>query len=170
MRKGFWSLLAVALFLSLGAKQTEKSYWAEHFDVTAEVLAGGDLDVHEQVVFNFQGGPFTFVFRELPTQATDGKGQISVSVRREPEHVGIEVSDNGKGIPAEDKDKVFAAFFSTRERGLGLGLALCKRIIDAHAGQITVRAAEGGGTVFSLLLPLRFKGSLPPSAPEASLT
>lgn len=80
MRKGFWSLLAVALFLSLGAKQTEKSYWAEHFDVTAEVLAGGDLDVHEQVVFNFQGGPFTFVFRELPTQATDGIVDIVASI------------------------------------------------------------------------------------------
>lgn len=80
MRRWLWVFLAVSLFLSLGAVQAEKRYGAERFDVTAEVLAGGDMHVHENVVFDFQGGPFTFVFRDLPTQATDGIVDIVASV------------------------------------------------------------------------------------------
>jgi len=80
MRKGFWLLLAMVLLFALGAKQAEKSYGAQRFDVAAEVLPGGDLQVHESVIFNFQGGPFTFVFRELPNHSTDGITNIVASV------------------------------------------------------------------------------------------
>jgi hypothetical protein len=78
MRKWLWALLAVALFMTLGAKP-DKSYWVERFDVSAGVLQGGDLRVDEQVVFHFQGGPFTYVFRELPPRATDGIVDIVAS-------------------------------------------------------------------------------------------
>lgn len=72
MRRAMWLLVFAALFLSLAASQGEKSYGAERFDVTAEVEPGGSLRVQETVVFHFQGGPFTFVFREVPTDFSDG--------------------------------------------------------------------------------------------------
>jgi hypothetical protein len=70
----------MVLVFGLAASQAGKSYRAERFDVTVEVMEGGSLSVVESVVFDFQGGPFTFVFRELPTDFTDGVVDIVASV------------------------------------------------------------------------------------------
>jgi signal transduction histidine kinase len=63
-------------------------------------------------------------------------------------------TDNGIGIPEENLPKIFDPFFSTKEGTLGLGLAIVHNIIDMHKGAIHVDSGNGGGTVFSLLLPL----------------
>jgi signal transduction histidine kinase len=68
--------------------------------------------------------------------------------------VKIEVEDTGCGIAATDSDSVFNPFFTTKESGTGLGLALAHKIVEDHGGSIDFRAAGGGGTVFRILLPL----------------
>jgi len=74
--------------------------------------------------------------------------------RRTPERgVKIEVEDTGTGIPLPEADKIFNPFFTTKESGTGLGLALAHKIIEDHGGSITFRSAPGVGTTFRILLP-----------------
>jgi PAS domain S-box-containing protein len=68
--------------------------------------------------------------------------------------VQIEVEDSGVGIAPEAADRVFNPFFSTKETGTGLGLALTHKMIEDHGGVIDFRAAPGGGTIFRIALPL----------------
>jgi two-component system sensor histidine kinase AtoS len=76
--------------------------------------------------------------------------------------VRIEVEDSGVGIPPGHADRVFNPFFTTPDRGAGLGLALTHKIIEDHGGTIDFRSAAGGGTVFRIVLPLFPE---PPAAP-----
>jgi len=69
------------------------------------------------------------------------------------EYIRIAVGDSGIGIPAENLDRIFTPFFSTREDATGLGLAMVKTIIEKHNGGITVESTEGRGAVFSLYVP-----------------
>jgi two-component system nitrogen regulation sensor histidine kinase NtrY len=65
-------------------------------------------------------------------------------------HVVIEVSDNGKGIPDEIGNKIFVPFYTTKQQGSGVGLALTRQIILAHGGAIKYELRETGGTVFRM--------------------
>lgn len=65
----------------------------------------------------------------------------------------ISVKDNGTGIPTEIRDSIFVPFFSTKKKGSGVGLSLCKQIAMLHKGKIQVNSEEGKGTVISLILP-----------------
>ena len=79
-----------------------------------------------------------------------------------PGGVRVLVEDNGSGIAAEDLPHVFTPFFTTKERGTGLGLALVQKTAVVHDGQIEVQSRKGEGTVFSLYLPSRPGGPAPP--------
>jgi signal transduction histidine kinase len=75
--------------------------------------------------------------------------------RRTPaRRVLVEVQDSGPGISADDADRVFNPFFTTKVRGTGLGLALTHKIVEDHGGTIDFRNARVGGTVFRIVLPL----------------
>jgi signal transduction histidine kinase len=67
--------------------------------------------------------------------------------------VTITVADDGPGIAAELADQIFDPYVSTKDSGLGLGLAICRRIVAAHGGQITAANGPGGGAVFTVRLP-----------------
>jgi signal transduction histidine kinase len=67
----------------------------------------------------------------------------------------IEVLDRGPGLSADAREKLFRPFFTTKERGTGLGLALAKKVADAHGGELELAPREGGGTVARLELPSR---------------
>ena len=66
----------------------------------------------------------------------------------------IEVEDSGTGIEPADLDRVFNPFFSTKEGGTGLGLALTQKIVEDHGGTIDVRSAPSAGALFRIVLPL----------------
>jgi hypothetical protein len=67
----------------------------------------------------------------------------------------VELEDNGPGLSAADQEKAFAAFFTTKAKGTGLGLAVCKRIVEAHGGQISLGAGSRAGAQFVINLPRR---------------
>jgi signal transduction histidine kinase len=75
-----------------------------------------------------------------------GQGQKSLAE--------IQIADEGQGMPEATRDKVFTPFFTTKERGLGLGLALCHRIVEEHKGAIQVTSEPGRGTAVSCFLPI----------------
>ena len=86
-----------------------------------------------------------------------GSGVITLSTRRDgPDHVAVEIQDNGKGIPADVLPKIFDPFFTTKDvgKGTGLGLAIAYKIIEQHGGTIRVDSAVGIGTKFTVVLPL----------------
>jgi two-component system, NtrC family, nitrogen regulation sensor histidine kinase GlnL len=66
----------------------------------------------------------------------------------------VEVADEGEGIPEAGRAKLFTPFFTTKDKGLGLGLALCHRIIEEHKGSIHVSSEPAKGTVVSCFLPI----------------
>ena len=61
--------------------------------------------------------------------------------------------DDGPGVPPELREKIFTPFFTTREKGTGLGLAFVREIVREHGGDVTVGDAPGGGAVFRIDLP-----------------
>jgi signal transduction histidine kinase len=69
----------------------------------------------------------------------------------------IRISDTGPGIPETIRDKLFEPFFTTKEEGTGLGLSIAMRIMEDHAGSLTVESSEGRGTTFTIALPIREK-------------
>jgi PAS domain S-box-containing protein len=84
------------------------------------------------------------------------QNEIEVSTRLEGERVIIEVRDTGAGIPAENRTRIFDAFFTTKGvgEGSGLGLAICYRIVKDIGGDLTVESEMGVGTVFRVFLPV----------------
>jgi signal transduction histidine kinase len=83
-----------------------------------------------------------------------GKLNISAQVN-DKNQLQIGVGDTGVGIPEEVKLKLFVPLFTTKSRGQGFGLAVCKRVIEAHSGTIDFKSQEGKGTTFNVRLPLK---------------
>jgi C4-dicarboxylate-specific signal transduction histidine kinase len=75
------------------------------------------------------------------------------SARREPAGVVITVEDSGAGISPKDMDHIFDLFFTTKSHGMGLGLSICRNIIEAHEGRLSVSPAASGGSAFQIVLP-----------------
>ncbi|MCH7907995.1 MAG: PAS domain-containing protein [Candidatus Hydrogenedentes bacterium] len=88
-------------------------------------------------------------------QSLEGNGEIHVVSSSNADGVTLAVSDTGCGIPDEDIEKVFSPFFTTREKGTGLGLAVAAKTIESHGGTITVTSRPGEGATFTLFLPGR---------------
>jgi len=89
-------------------------------------------------------------------------GTISVAIQFSETRVEIRVADSGVGIPPERMKKLFQPFFTTKKHGQGFGLAICKRVVEAHGGSITVESKVGRGTTFTVTLPVK------PTAAEES--
>jgi len=86
--------------------------------------------------------------------ANPEKGLIKISIEKDANFHLIRFTDNGKGIPAEQKKKVFYPNFTTKSGGMGLGLAMVKNIIQNSNGEITFESEEGKGTTFIIALPV----------------
>jgi signal transduction histidine kinase len=85
-------------------------------------------------------------------------GRVEIRIRKVASVVLISVTDNGHGVTESDRKHLFEAFFTTKPMGVGLGLSICKTIAGAHGGNLQYSQPEGGGSCFTLSLPLEFIG------------
>jgi signal transduction histidine kinase len=104
----------------------------------------------EQILTNLVGNAIKF---------SEPGGEIEIATRAlpDPGFVEVSVSDEGPGVQHADREKIFEPYVrvgdDTRAKGLGLGLAICKRLVTAHGGEIRVEDRQGGGSRFSFTLP-----------------
>jgi signal transduction histidine kinase/Sec-independent protein translocase protein TatA len=85
--------------------------------------------------------------------------EVVIDGHIEADHVRVSVDDNGPGIPASERDRIFTPFFSTKGRGTGLGLALVQKIIVTHNGRIQVSSSPQGGASLQVILPIAARSS-----------
>jgi len=80
-------------------------------------------------------------------------GGLEITARGEGENVLVEISDTGVGIPEDEMENLFKPLYTTKPGGMGMGLAYCKRAVEAHGGEISVESTEGEGSKFTVRLP-----------------
>ncbi|MFH1338909.1 MAG: ATP-binding protein [Candidatus Omnitrophota bacterium] len=87
-------------------------------------------------------------------QAMPAGGRLTLAAKQQEGFLRIEAADTGSGISDENMKKLFTPFFTTKSKGLGLGLSICKEIIERHGGRIEVKTEPGKGTKFIVILPI----------------
>jgi len=93
---------------------------------------------------------------DLQIRATilDRDDSIETGTKGHRKELSLEIRDTGDGIPKDKLDKIFLPFFTTKEKGTGMGLALVHKIVLSHGGRIEVNSQEGRGTTFRIFLPM----------------
>ena len=132
----------------ISRKQTEHAVTVHHENEL--LLARCDARLIIQVIINLVDNAIKY---------TPAGSHITITAKQNEQHTEISVADNGAGIPDSEKEKVFQMFYSGSNpiadcrRSLGLGLSLCKSIITAHGGKITVSDNAPAGTIFTFTIP-----------------
>ncbi|MDP4086112.1 MAG: ATP-binding protein [Bacillota bacterium] len=105
-------------------------------------------DQMKQVILNLTKNAF---------EAIEIEGIVKIKLFYTADTCNIEITDNGKGMSREEINKIFYPFYTSKDTGTGLGLVVCKRIVTSIGGHILVSSAEGVGTTFTIVLPLKGK-------------
>jgi len=87
--------------------------------------------------------------------ATPGGGTLRVETRNQPDGALLRVTDSGQGLTAEECDRLFTPYYTTKRHGTGLGLAIVQSVVSDHQGRISVTSAPGEGACFTIILPAR---------------
>lgn len=102
-------------------------------------------DQIKQVVLNIAKNAF---------ESMESSGKLKIILQSNPQVCQLEIIDNGKGMTKEELDKIFRPFYTSKETGTGLGLVVCKRIIQSFGGKIKIQSAAGEGTKVAITLPV----------------
>ncbi len=90
-------------------------------------------------------------------ESMSGSGELTISSKQSENHAIVSISDSGSGISQSNLRNLFKPFFTTKSRGVGLGLSVTRQIIDSHNGKIEVDSTLGKGTTFTITIPFRYK-------------
>lgn len=110
---------------------------------------------------------FNLILNALQAAGPEGRIQVGITFEKADQLFVIQIADNGPGIPAENLDKVFNPFFTTRPEGIGLGLFVTQQIVHRYGGSIRVESEPGEGTLFVMELPLETPAVHSPAAGAA---
>jgi signal transduction histidine kinase len=106
-----------------------------------------------------QVGQIIFKLLTNAMQAIDGTGSIAVHAESAADRVYVDVRDTGSGVAAENAEKIFEPLFTTKARGIGLGLAVSRTLARANGGELELKPPGAGGAVFRLTLPTAPQGA-----------
>jgi two-component system, LuxR family, sensor histidine kinase DctS len=109
----------------------------------------GDAVLIEQTVFNLLRNAID-AMKEIPVSDRS----IGISISTEDGYAHLQVADSGRGITGEEAGRVFDPLYTTKAEGLGMGLAVCRSIIEGHKGRIWFERNPLGGTIFHITLPM----------------
>jgi len=115
--------------------------------VDRDVVASADGQRLRQVFANVMKN----ALEAIDTRRADGR--VVVNLLAEEDRAVVEVIDNGAGIAPENREKIFLPFFTTKPSGTGLGMAIVKKIVDLHGGDVSVESDPGRGTRVRISLP-----------------
>jgi len=133
----------------LSAAEAHRAGVRFRFDLASQVLpVQGDRVQLEQACVNL----LINAFEAMAKTASDQR-EVLITSQSDGQEVGISFRDKGCGVKPVDQNKMFAAFYSTKPNGMGMGLSLCKSIAEAHSGKIQAHRNESGGMTFTFLLP-----------------
>ncbi|MBL93202.1 MAG: hypothetical protein CMH56_15490 [Myxococcales bacterium] len=129
-----------------------------HVDIDEQVPEiNGDAEQLRQVFLNLILNAADAMNRQgqisITCYGTDFGGRVITDNPDDVTHIEIRIKDQGPGIPPHLKDKIFIPFFTTKQKGTGLGLALCKRIVTHHGGSIRAESSLNEGTTFAIRFP-----------------
>jgi len=85
--------------------------------------------------------------------ASDDGGPVLVRIAEDRDGFRLEVRDRGCGMDEPDRQRAFEAFYTRKAKGTGLGLPICKKIVEAHGGRISIHSTKGVGTTVTVRLP-----------------
>jgi signal transduction histidine kinase len=91
-------------------------------------------------------------------QAIENGGTVRIEARALKDRIEVAISDTGAGISSDQMEKIFNYYYTTKEKGVGLGLPIAHRIIEAHGGQLKVESQLGSGTKVTVALPVTQEG------------
>jgi two-component system sensor histidine kinase DctS len=119
----------------------------------ADPAVDADPLLLQQVVMNLLRNAMDAMAETAPASR-----EIQVAVRQADGQVTVSVADRGAGLAPEVQRQLFQPFFSTKPEGMGMGLNICRSILEQHLGRLWAEPRDGGGTVFSFSLPLEVDG------------
>jgi signal transduction histidine kinase len=150
---------------AVGFSQLEarhRSSRIEQFIVDTQLCVIADPVLIEQVLMNLiKNG-----LEAMNTLAPDNR-RIEIHVKTTENLARIEVRDFGSGVPEAIRERLFESFFTTKSEGMGMGLNICRTIIEYHQGQLWMEPAEDQGSVFVFTLPLAQPNLTEQSTPTA---
>jgi signal transduction histidine kinase len=114
----------------------------------------GDADLLKQAILNLMTNALEAMRSDaLKSDALKTGGRLRVAVESATDSVVLVVEDNGPGIPPEVREKVFQLYFTTKEKGSGIGLAMTYRAVQLHNGTVEFESEAGKGTTFRMKFP-----------------
>jgi two-component system sensor histidine kinase DctS len=120
----------------------------------------------EHVVLNLVGNALDWAAKG---QTSEPQVRMWLDLDHTQHTASFNVADSGPGVPDDDRERIFSAFFSTKDGGMGMGLAICRSIVEAHHGRIDViRDPDLGGARFVIWLPLTTPPADASSQPDAA--
>jgi signal transduction histidine kinase len=110
----------------------------------------GDRVLLGQVVLNLMRNGIEAMRDIAPAQRT-----LTLSARREDEQVHLSIADRGHGIAADVAARLFEPFFTTKTEGMGMGLNICRSVVEGHQGRLWIEPNPAGGSIVHVLLPIK---------------
>lgn len=115
---------------------------------SSNIAIFGDAVLIEQTLFNLLRNACDSMLETDPSQRT-----IEIELAADDGYAHLSISDSGRGIPAELEQKIFDPLFTTKRDGMGMGLAVCRSVVESHKGRIWFEPQRHGGTIFHVRLP-----------------
>lgn len=122
-----------------------------NLQLAPDAVVTGDRIQLQQVILNLINNAID----AMRANGADARREITVATRRQAACWQIGVEDSGPGIGEEELERIFKPFYTTKDTGLGMGLAICRTIAEAHGGTLTARRLAAGGSAFVIELPTR---------------